>query len=126
MFILFRLGHMTELGYELELIPSTHLNRLVIEMKGVEVFRCDIRNLMFNVDASNDPVCTRAINAILSAEPQIYSDENLPLFSPINQGMRSYQKCKPAETGKTAKLLSSGIRLIYEIGDSQNEVRQQH
>lgn len=125
-----RLGHMTELGYELELIPSSHLNRLVIEMKGVEVFRCDIRNLLFNVDASRDPVCTRAVNAILSAEPQIYNEENIPLFSSINEGMRSYQKSKTMYTEKTTNLLSSSIKLIYEIGGSYvhniSEIKQQH
>ncbi|KAF7271363.1 hypothetical protein GWI33_015719 [Rhynchophorus ferrugineus] len=61
------LAHLDSLGYEVDLIEINEYNRLTIEMCNREIFRCDIRNLLFNVPFDDDQVCQRAIKVIEEA-----------------------------------------------------------
>lgn len=81
-------------------------------MKGREVFRCDIRNLYFNIDCADDPVCQRLISVVEEAKERMYDLNNLPKFRSINDGRRAFQN-QNAET--TQELLHSDVDLIYEI-----------
>lgn len=75
---------LSEKGYTIELIASPHLNRFSVEMGGVEIFRCDIRNLLFNVDIAYDSVAQRAVEVIDEAAGRIQTDTNLPKFIKAN------------------------------------------
>lgn len=73
-----RAGALDQLGYDIEVIPVNDFNRLSIEMFEREVFRCDIRNLMFNMPAEDDPVCQRALRAVDEANRRMSSEDNVP------------------------------------------------
>lgn len=60
-------AHLDSLGYQFELIEISEYNRLTIEMCDREIFRCDIRNLMFNLPVDDDLVCQRAVKVIEEA-----------------------------------------------------------
>ncbi|XP_053603218.1 uncharacterized protein LOC128671086 isoform X2 [Plodia interpunctella] len=55
------------MGYRVQLIPEKFENYCMIEMCGHEIFRCKLGNLMFNTSCELDPVCQRAVAAILDA-----------------------------------------------------------
>ncbi|CAH2075053.1 unnamed protein product, partial [Iphiclides podalirius] len=59
-----------KLGYRVDLVPVEYINYCMLEMCGHEVFRCNIRNLRFNVPAESDPVCSRAVEAVADASAQ--------------------------------------------------------
>ncbi|KAL1491146.1 hypothetical protein ABEB36_011787 [Hypothenemus hampei] len=66
------------LGYTTETIPINEYNRVSIQMFQSEIFRCDIRNLMFNMPAEDDPVCQRALAAIEDAKLRMGVMEKVP------------------------------------------------
>lgn len=69
-----------ELGYEIEVIAINQYNRLSIEMFDREVFRCDIRNLLFNMPADEDPVCQRAVKAVEEAKSRMCAEKSVERY----------------------------------------------
>ncbi|CAF4755165.1 unnamed protein product [Pieris macdunnoughi] len=59
--------HLQTLGFRVDLIPVDYVNYCVLEMCGHEVFRCNIKNLAINTHFERDPVCRRAINAVVES-----------------------------------------------------------
>ncbi|XP_045764492.1 cytochrome P450 6B6-like [Maniola jurtina] len=59
--------HLQKLGFRVDLVPVDYTNYCMLEMCGHEVFRCNIKNLSFNTPSERDPVCRRAINAVVEA-----------------------------------------------------------
>ncbi|CAG4936819.1 unnamed protein product [Colias eurytheme] len=59
--------YLQTLGFRVDLIPVDFVNYCMIEMCGHEVFRCNIKNLCFNTPSEQDPVCRRAINAVVES-----------------------------------------------------------
>ncbi|XP_037299125.1 UPF0728 protein C10orf53 homolog [Manduca sexta] len=56
-----------KLGFRVDLVPVEFVNYCVLEICGHEVFRCNIQNLLFNTPYHLDPVCQRAIQAVLES-----------------------------------------------------------
>lgn len=101
---------LTNLGYEIEYIPSFHLNRLTVEMKGREIFRCDIRNLVFNMHYCDDVVGKRVVGAVEEARSRMYHEDNIPASSSVKEGMRLLQK-----QAKTLQEQLTEAQVLYEI-----------
>ncbi|XP_071056984.1 uncharacterized protein [Onthophagus taurus] len=108
---------LTKRNFMVELIQTEHLNRLTIDIYGVTIFRCDIRNLLFNVCADNDVVCLRALDAIEEASKRIFSDTNVPKFVSVEEGMRFIEKRK--HYGTADYLQTSGVELLFEIDEKE-------
>ncbi|RZC40111.1 uncharacterized protein BDFB_007887 [Asbolus verrucosus] len=96
---------LNELGYEVELVPSSFLNLLQIELQNKRIFRGDIRNLMFNMDCEDDPVAKRIIGCIAEARQRFDSIDNVPRCT-IN---------RPIIFEDTRDYLSEDVSLMYEI-----------
>ncbi|XP_050309382.1 uncharacterized protein LOC126745544 [Anthonomus grandis grandis] len=69
-------GALTGLGYEFILVPINEYNRMSVEIYDREIFRCDIRNLMFNMPIEEDPVGQRALAAIEEARRRMCAVES--------------------------------------------------
>lgn len=65
------------MGYEIEVVPIGEYNRFSIEMFDRIIFSCDIRNLGFNVQIEDDPVCQRALKAVEEARHRMSLDESV-------------------------------------------------
>lgn len=79
-------------------MPSARINRLTVEMLGRQIFRCDIRNLLFNVDGEDrDPVCRTLVESVEQSKKRFYDDAetNVPKFG---QKFDS-EPAKPGEEG---------------------------
>ncbi|KAK9744034.1 Uncharacterized protein family UPF0728 [Popillia japonica] len=104
---------LTQKQYEVEIIPSIHLNRLDVKMLENIIFQCDIRNLLFNIDYESDPVCMRIIAVIEEAEARFFADRNVPRF--IRKGYPpDYLKSLSAKEILEHVQKSSIISLLYE------------
>ncbi|XP_030761281.1 uncharacterized protein LOC115886327 [Sitophilus oryzae] len=64
-------AELTDLGYEVEVIEINQYNRVEIKMFDRIIFRCDIRNLMFNMACEDDPVCQIAVKAVEEAKTRM-------------------------------------------------------
>lgn len=73
-------GALNELKYEINVIAINQYNRLSIEMFDREVFRCDIRNLLFNMPAEDDPVCQRAVKAVEEAKSRMGAEKSVERY----------------------------------------------
>ena len=71
---------------------TTLINRLTVEMKGREIFRCDVRNLKFNAECDDDVVCLKIISSVEETRERFYSDSNIPKFASVKEGKRYIQK----------------------------------
>lgn len=109
----FPLEQLTKLGYGIEFVPSIHPNRLTVVMKDREVFRCDIRNLLFNMFYADDVVAKRLVAAVQEARRRFYDEDNVPVFESVKEGMRLLQMQR--EAGSLGQLLKSNTEVIYEI-----------
>ncbi|XP_004924303.1 UPF0728 protein v1g117062 [Bombyx mori] len=56
-----------KLGFRVDLVPVEYINYCVLEMCGHEIFRCNIQNLLFNMPHTTDPVCNRAVQAVVES-----------------------------------------------------------
>ncbi|XP_026730063.1 uncharacterized protein LOC113495484 [Trichoplusia ni] len=56
-----------KMGFRVDLVPIDILNYVVMEICNHEVFRCSTKNMRFNTEFHRDPVCQRAISAVLDA-----------------------------------------------------------
>lgn len=92
-------------------IPSAHLNRLAVEMKGVEIFRCNIKNLLFNMDCKDDPLCQKIILAAKEAAERLLSEENVQRFQSPKPGLSPYTTLNK----RTRMYLTSDPDLLYNI-----------
>lgn len=104
---------LTKLGYAIEYIPSIHLNRLTIVMKEREIFRCDIRNLLFNMDYCDDVVGKRLVAAVEEARKRIYNENNIPMYDSVKEGMRLLQR--QCDAKNLQDLLPDDTKIIFEI-----------
>ncbi|XP_013184422.1 UPF0728 protein C10orf53 homolog [Amyelois transitella] len=59
------------IGFRVHLIPVKFENYCMLEMAGHEVFRCNIKNLKFNTPYYQDPVCQRAVQAVVEATTKL-------------------------------------------------------
>ncbi|KPJ15943.1 UPF0728 protein C10orf53-like [Papilio machaon] len=72
--------HLHKLGYRVDLVPVEFVNYCMLEMCGHEVFRCNIQNLLFNTPAELDPVCMRAVDAVVDASAKFLRARNYLWF----------------------------------------------
>lgn len=82
-------------------------------MKECEIFRCDIRNLLFNMSFTDDKVGHRLVATLEEARKRLYSEKNLPNFNPVKDGMRALQKERDA--GALQELLVDDAKVMFEI-----------
>ncbi|XP_060518653.1 UPF0728 protein C10orf53 homolog [Cylas formicarius] len=61
------------LGYEIKSVPSDELNRLSVAMCNIEIFKCNITNLKFNMLCQDDILCRRIVKAVEEASSRIYN-----------------------------------------------------
>lgn len=87
---------LTNLGYEIELVPTMHRNRLVVEILGRAVFQCNQLNLPFNMECDSI-VCKRVIDVIMEASQRMYSYSNVPKYTQRSRGMRAVQEIADAQ-----------------------------
>ncbi|XP_022816619.1 uncharacterized protein LOC111349652 [Spodoptera litura] len=59
--------YLIKLGYRVQLRPVRFLNYCMIEMCGHEVWRGNIKNFKFNTPFDQDPVCKRAVEAVITS-----------------------------------------------------------
>lgn len=103
---------LTKKGYEVEIRPAMHLNRLTVEIQGTVVFQCDIRNLLFNMDYEDDVVCQRVVDAIDEAADRIFSSNNVAKF-PTIQILNKLNLMKKEDIS-TKDYFSSSTYLLFE------------
>ncbi|KAJ0180088.1 hypothetical protein K1T71_004679 [Dendrolimus kikuchii] len=60
-----------KLGYRVDLVPVEHINYCVLVMCGLEVFRCNIQNLKFNMHYTLCPVSQRALQAVIDSSAKL-------------------------------------------------------
>lgn len=82
-------------------------------MKEREIFRCDIRNLLFNMHYVDDKVGRRLVRAVEEARKRMYSENNVPMYDAVAEGMRLLQKER--DTGDLRQLLGSDTKVLFEI-----------
>ncbi|CAH0627284.1 unnamed protein product [Chrysodeixis includens] len=56
-----------KLGFRVDLVAVDHVNYCMIEMCGHEIFRCNIKQLQFNMTSHRDVVAQRAIDAVIQS-----------------------------------------------------------
>ncbi|XP_026751471.2 UPF0728 protein v1g117062-like [Galleria mellonella] len=61
-----------KLGYRVDFVPVQFVNYCVLEMCGYEIFRCNIQNLSFNTPYYLDPVCQRAVQAVVDSTAKFW------------------------------------------------------
>lgn len=105
------------MGYYIEIIESTHINRVTIMMKDMEIFRCDIRNLLFNLPSDLDLVCMRVIKAVKEGEQLLYGDHNIPQYLSVKEGMRLNQIMKRNMMKRAQDFMNPDVEVIYEVGE---------
>lgn len=102
---------LSRLGYAIELVEVHQINRLVVELLDRPIFVCDIRNLKFNIDYEDDPVCKRAVAAIEEARQRFIADDNVPKYTAVEEGLRSTRNQE-----KAADIINtSDTELLFEI-----------
>ncbi|XP_044266980.1 UPF0728 protein v1g117062-like isoform X2 [Tribolium madens] len=99
------LKKLSELGYELELIPTNRLNNLTIHLRDKQIFRCDLRYLMFNIEFEDDPVCQNVVKSVEETRALFDAEQNIAIFDTV----------KKKYTGDTRDLLAEDVDLIFEI-----------
>ncbi|XP_044266979.1 UPF0728 protein v1g117062-like isoform X1 [Tribolium madens] len=104
-FLRFFLEKLSELGYELELIPTNRLNNLTIHLRDKQIFRCDLRYLMFNIEFEDDPVCQNVVKSVEETRALFDAEQNIAIFDTV----------KKKYTGDTRDLLAEDVDLIFEI-----------
>lgn len=82
-------------------------------MKEREVFRCDIRNLLFNMCYMDDKIGNRLVAAVQEARSRMYCDDNMPHFDSAKEGMRILQRQKDAKG--LQELMIDDTMVLYEI-----------
>lgn len=87
---------------------------MTIEMMDMEVFRCDIRYFLFNVDSELDVTCKKAIRAVKEGTRLLCNDKNVGYFASIEEGMRLYQIGYVDKNAR--KSIDEDVQIIYEIG----------
>lgn len=84
-------------------------------MKDIEVFRCNIRFLSFNIPCEDDEVCQNAVKAVQDAENSLFTDDNVMKYVSIKEGMRYYQKLQQNPHEAREMFLDNDIQLMYDI-----------
>ncbi|KAM3961918.1 UPF0728 protein C10orf53 homolog [Aphomia sociella] len=69
-----------KLGYRVDFVPVQFVNYCMLEMCGYEVFRCNIQNLLFNTPFHLDPVCQRAVHAVVESSTKFCRARNYLWF----------------------------------------------
>ncbi|XP_045471206.1 UPF0728 protein C10orf53 homolog [Harmonia axyridis] len=108
------LSELNKLSYHIEVIPTKHLERLTIEMRHREIFRCNIKNLKYNMDYEDDPMAQKIVGVVQEAHSRIYNESNIPKYYVNRMGMRGVQNIQRGITAKD--IFSPSIELINEIG----------
>lgn len=87
-------------------------------MKEREIFRCDIRNLLFNMSYMDDKIGRRLVAAVEEARKRMYSENNIPLYDSVKGGARLLQKQRDADN--LQELLIEDVEILYEIPDASH------
>lgn len=85
------------------------MDRLSVEILGREIYRCNIKNLQFNIECENDIICRKLVDIVQEASSRLYAVRNFPKYHPITKGKRIIQEIKSHD------LFSSDIKLWFEI-----------
>ncbi|XP_049703257.2 UPF0728 protein-like [Helicoverpa armigera] len=56
-----------KLGFRVDLKPVEYINYCMLEMCGHEIFRCNLQHLKFNTPWYRDPVCAKAVEAVMAS-----------------------------------------------------------
>lgn len=93
-------------GHEVSIVPSPHLNRLVIEVMGVEIYKCDIRNLDFLVGCEYK-ACKVITDIIREAVLRLDSTNNVSKCPKIKglRGLLDNQRLANKEDSGTTEVL---------------------
>ncbi|XP_057672336.1 cilia- and flagella-associated protein 251-like [Diorhabda carinulata] len=75
------LKSLKQLGYDVEVREVSLLNRLEIVMCCRKIFQCDIRNLRFNMEYEDDPVCRKAVAVVEEAANRMKTEMNLSEYA---------------------------------------------
>ncbi|XP_044750406.1 UPF0728 protein C10orf53 homolog [Coccinella septempunctata] len=116
------LSELSRLSFHIELIPTKHLERLTIEMRNREIFRCNIKYLKYNMDYEDDPMAQKIVAAVQEAHSRIYNESNIPRYFVNKWGMRGVQNIQRGLTPKD--ILAPSIELISEIRDPKEHRRR--
>ncbi|KAK4880582.1 hypothetical protein RN001_008728 [Aquatica leii] len=112
---------LTKLGYQIEIVPSLHINRLFIEISGKTIYSCNIQHLSFNMEFDDD-VCKNITKAVEEASRRIFHDKNVSFYSPASKGMKAIQAINDAT--KTADYLDDNVKLWFEIPKPIDPVKE--
>ncbi|KAL3282569.1 hypothetical protein HHI36_005747 [Cryptolaemus montrouzieri] len=112
------MSKLSELGFHIELIPTNHLERLTIEMRNREIFRCNIKFLKYNMDFEDDEIAMRAVNAVREAHSRIYNESNIPRYFVNKWGMKGVQAVKKGLSPND--IFSHSVQLICEIPNKKD------
>ncbi|XP_022816712.1 UPF0728 protein v1g117062-like [Spodoptera litura] len=87
-----------KMGFRLSIIPVNFINYCMIEMCGHEVFRCNIKHLKFNHSYAQDPVCQRAVEAVMTSAAKFrHARATLWFWSVLNHQMFRRTKYQPKD-----------------------------
>lgn len=103
---------LSEKGFLVEIIASPFINVLRIVMRDMEVFRGDIRHLLFNIPWERDLVCQRVVEAVVEADRALYTEQNAMQFPSVHEGMRYQQIMLWEEQQGT---MDRDVEIIYNI-----------
>ncbi|EFA03664.1 UPF0728 protein C10orf53 homolog [Tribolium castaneum] len=107
------LTKLSELGYELELIATNRLNNLTIHLRDKQIYRCDLRYLMFNIDYEDDPVCQNIVKSVEETRALFDAEQNLATFDTLKKNYK----------GDTRDLLAEDVDLMFEIPHTYEEFK---
>ncbi|KAF9802578.1 hypothetical protein SFRURICE_013765 [Spodoptera frugiperda] len=86
------------MGFRLTMIPVKFINYCMFEMCGHEIFRCNLKNLKFNHSYKLDPVCQRAVEAVLSSAKKFrYARNTLWFWSVLNHQLFRRHEFEPVD-----------------------------
>ncbi|XP_053603220.1 UPF0728 protein v1g117062-like [Plodia interpunctella] len=77
------INRLQRLEFRVELVPVKFEDFCVLAVSGHEVFRCNIRNLKFNTPYCLDPVCQRAVAAVLDSVTKVTRARNRLWFQTL-------------------------------------------
>lgn len=107
------LDRLGELGYEVELIPTNRLNNLTIHLMDKQIYRCDIRYLMFNIEFEDDPVVQNIVKSVEETQALFNAEQNVAKFDTL----------QVRHTKDTRDFLAEDVDLIFEIPYSYLEFK---
>ncbi|KAK9870490.1 hypothetical protein WA026_008048 [Henosepilachna vigintioctopunctata] len=113
------LTELSSIGFHIELIPTKHLERLSIEMRNREIFRCNIKYLKYNMDFEDDEMAKNLVQAVKEAHGRFYNESNTPKYLVNDKGMKGVHLISKGLGLKD--IFTSSTELIFEILDKNSD-----